>query len=162
MFKKSKFISHKALSSRDSKDISKYDIAESYQICISRLFDYISTHSIESYKCNNVEINFVPSDSSNLVLDNFVKTLLNVRNTSNVITNVDTDSAFNFEITRYNENNNDCKLVLTDFESEDKYIEKILNNDYIVDKVYDNIDKYIYRSIVLSQNFTNDKELLND
>lgn len=160
MFKKSKVVSHKTLSSRDSKDISKYDITESYQICVSRLFDYISTHSIESYKYNNVEINFVPSDSNNLVLDDFVKTLLNVKNTSNVVATIDTDSAFNFEITRYNENNKDCKLVLTDFESEDKFIEKILDNNDIVDNVYNSIDKYI--SILISNNYINDKELLND
>lgn len=155
LFKKSKFISYKALSSRDSKDISKYDITESYQICVSRLFDYISTHSIESDKCNNAEINFIPSDSSNLVLDNLVNILLNVKNTSNVISTINTDVLFKFEITKYNEKNKDCKLVLTDFESEDNFIEKILDNNDIVDNVYNCIDEHISTYI---NNYTNDKE----
>ena len=85
----------------------------------------------------------------------FVNILLNIKNTSNVISTINTDALFNFEITKYNEKNKDCKLVLTDFESEDKFIEKILDNNDIVDNVYKCIDEHI--SIYIN-NYTNDKE----
>ena len=60
-----------------------------------------------------------------------------------------------FDTLSYNEKNKDCKLVLTDFESEDKFIEKILDNNDIVDNVYKCIDEHI--SIYIN-NYTNDKE----
>lgn len=154
MFKKSKFISHKAFMTRNSKDISKYDINEAYQICVSRLFEYVANNAIESIKIDTVNVTFLPPDSDNLKLDDFYKTLLNIKETSNIDGVIDTDSIFDNIIKEHNENHKNFCFNLNDYESEDEFIEDVLDNVEITDKVYETIDKLIYTNMTSLTNKT--------
>lgn len=154
VFKKSKFVSYKAMKTRNTKDISKYDTFENYQICVSRLFEYLFDTSTK----------IVVPPQAGTIVDRFSKNLMDIANeiALNTIGRVDTDSAFDYAISNYNDNHKESKIIMTDFESEDKYIEKVLNDEDIVKSVYDGIDKYIDQCILLSLDKICDKEYLND